>query len=85
MPSLRPGRLPAATVLCLLLLAATTAPAAEGPALALERWLVLGPFAAPLPDRRHLARGSGGHRPAGTAGHPRDVQLDCAGRVPRDG
>lgn len=49
MPSLRPGRLPAATVLCLLLLAATTAPAAEGPALALERWLVLGPFAAPLP------------------------------------
>lgn len=49
MPSLRSGRLPAATVLCLLLLASTTAPATEGPALAVERWLVLGPFAAPLP------------------------------------
>jgi dipeptidyl aminopeptidase/acylaminoacyl peptidase len=49
MPAVRPGRLPAAIALCLLLLAATTAPAAEGPALAVERWLVLGPFATPLP------------------------------------
>lgn len=53
MPSVRPARLAAAPALCLLLLAWTAAPAAddpvEAPATVVGSWLVLGPFAAPLP------------------------------------